>query len=140
VRGLGFERGLSQPTLIFQNTQGCRDCCFEEAIAASADLAWASFPSESVSGGSGGCSQAAGRLSRRAAQPWQAGEPSSCIWSETNWEGSVAREASRDSASHNISLMRTGPAGLLDELAAVLGLAMMIGHPSRRIARGRYTA
>ena len=102
MRGLGFERGLSEPTLIFQNTHGSRDCGFEEAIAASADLAWASFPSESLSGGGGGCSQAAGRLSRHAAQPWQAGEPSSCIQSEIDWEVSMAREASRDSVSHNI--------------------------------------
>jgi len=102
VRGLGFERGLSDPTLIFQNTHGSRDCGFEEAIAASADLAWALFPSESSSGGGGGRSQAAGRLSRRAAQPWQAGEPSSCIQSEIDWEVSMAREASRDSVSHNI--------------------------------------
>ena len=42
----------------------------------------------------------------------RAGEPSSCIWSEIDWEGSMAREASRDSESHNISLMRTGPAEL----------------------------
>jgi len=52
----------------------------------------------------------------------------------------MAREASRDSESHNISLMRTGPAGLLDELAAVLGYAIMIVRPSRRIARGRWAA
>ena len=67
----------------------------------------------------------------------RAGEPSSCIRSETNREGSMAREASRDSESHNISLMRTGPAGLFCELAASLGSAIMIVCPSRRIARSR---
>ena len=137
MRGLGFERGSSEPTLIFQDTQGSRDCGFEEAFAASACFFRALFPSESSSGGGSGCSQAAGRLSRRAAQPWQAGEPSSCIRSETNREGSMAREASRDSESHNISLMRTGPAGLFCELAASLGSAIMIVCPSRRIARSR---
>jgi len=137
VRGLGFERGPSESTLIFQNAHRSRDCGFEEAIAASADLAWASFPSESSSGGGGGCSQAAGRLSRRAAHPWQAGEPSSYIRSEINREGSMLREASGDSESHNISLMRTGPAELFCELAASLGSAMMIERPSRRIARSR---
>ena len=70
----------------------------------------------------------------------RAGEPSSCIWSEIDWEGSMAREASRDSESHNISLMRTGPAGHFGELAAVLGSAIMIVRPSRRIARGRYAS
>ena len=52
----------------------------------------------------------------------------------------MAREASRDSESHNISLMRTGPAALFAGLAAVLGCAIMVEHPSRRIARGRYAS
>ena len=52
----------------------------------------------------------------------------------------MAREASRDSESHNISLMRTGQAELFCELAAALGSAIMTERPSRRIARGRYAS